>query len=168
MAVSSIVSLTRFYFSTSLSASSNSIFHFNHINRRLIAAVSARRQHWSCKRMASSSLDKEVPAKQNKFTAPYGSWNSPITADVVSGSSKRLGGTAVDSHGSLIWLESRPDESGSVYTKYSTLCHYLYVYMLPISFNFRIMVKWLNSLFISIRIRVNRLNSPFISLSFLE
>ncbi|KAI5397922.1 hypothetical protein KIW84_063654 [Lathyrus oleraceus] len=45
-------------------------------------------------------------------TAPYGSWTSPITADVVSGASKRLGGTAVDGSGRLIWLESRPAESG--------------------------------------------------------
>uniref|UniRef100_A0A2N9HSW5 Peptidase S9 prolyl oligopeptidase catalytic domain-containing protein n=1 Tax=Fagus sylvatica TaxID=28930 RepID=A0A2N9HSW5_FAGSY len=53
----------------------------------------------------ASSLD-------HKIAAPYGSWKSPLTADVVSGSSKRLGGTAVDSHGRLIWLESRPTESG--------------------------------------------------------
>ncbi|KAJ4867532.1 alpha/beta-Hydrolases superfamily protein [Raphanus sativus] len=49
---------------------------------------------------------------QEKITAPYGSWKSPITADVVSGASKRLGGTAVDSRGRLVWLESRPNESG--------------------------------------------------------
>jgi hypothetical protein len=67
---------------------------------------------------SSSSLEKEVPAKQNKLTAPYGSWNSPITADVVSGASKGLGGTAVDSHGRLIWLESRPAEAGSVLRRY--------------------------------------------------
>ncbi|XP_076937588.1 dipeptidyl-peptidase 5-like [Bidens hawaiensis] len=44
--------------------------------------------------------------------APYGSWSSPITSDVVSGAGKSLGGTAVDSHGNLFWLESRPTESG--------------------------------------------------------
>ncbi|KAJ4881987.1 alpha/beta-Hydrolases superfamily protein [Raphanus sativus] len=49
---------------------------------------------------------------QREITAPYGSWKSPITADVVSGASKRLGGTAVDSRGRLVWLESRPNESG--------------------------------------------------------
>ncbi|KAI3792304.1 hypothetical protein L2E82_06179 [Cichorium intybus] len=32
--------------------------------------------------------------------------------DVVSGAAKGLGGTAVDSHGRLFWLESRPTESG--------------------------------------------------------
>ncbi|XP_019105164.2 uncharacterized protein LOC104899002 isoform X2 [Beta vulgaris subsp. vulgaris] len=45
-------------------------------------------------------------------TAPYGSWKSPITADVISGGEKRLGGIAVDGHGRLIWLESRPTEGG--------------------------------------------------------
>ncbi|KAL0438664.1 UNVERIFIED_CONTAM: hypothetical protein Slati_2349400 [Sesamum latifolium] len=58
--------------------------------------------------MSSAS---ETPAEQTKVTAPYGSWKSPITADVVSGSDKRLGGFAVDS-GRLFWLESRPTESG--------------------------------------------------------
>ncbi|KAG2394804.1 uncharacterized protein HKW66_Vig0078210 [Vigna angularis] len=44
--------------------------------------------------------------------APYGSWKSPITGDVVSGATKDLGGTAVDGRGRLIWLEFRPLESG--------------------------------------------------------
>lgn len=54
-------------------------------------------------------------APQTKLTAPYGSWKSPITADVVSGSEKRLGGFATDSFGRLYWLESRPAESGFVF-----------------------------------------------------
>ncbi|KAL4560566.1 hypothetical protein LXL04_032719 [Taraxacum kok-saghyz] len=58
--------------------------------------------------MAASS----TPPLEQKITAPYGSWSSPITSDVVSGASKGLGGTAVDSHGRLFWLESRPTESG--------------------------------------------------------
>ncbi|GLT47021.1 hypothetical protein SLA2020_207430 [Shorea laevis] len=49
-----------------------------------------------------------------KLTAPHGSWKSPISADVVSGASKRLGGTAVDAHGRLFWVESRPADSGRV------------------------------------------------------
>ncbi|XP_022772827.1 uncharacterized protein LOC111315407 [Durio zibethinus] len=61
--------------------------------------------------MASSQT--QVSLLQDKIiTAPYGSWKSPITADVVSGSSKRLEGTVVDSQGHLFWLESRPSESG--------------------------------------------------------
>ncbi|WJX31741.1 hypothetical protein P8452_20142 [Trifolium repens] len=58
--------------------------------------------------MASST----TPSDSDTINAPYGSWKSPITADVVSGASKRLGGTAVDGRGRLIWLESRPTESG--------------------------------------------------------
>ncbi|KAJ0848829.1 putative bleomycin hydrolase transcription factor WD40-like family [Helianthus annuus] len=49
---------------------------------------------------------------QQKLTAPYGSWSSPITSDVVSGAGKTLCGTTVDSLGRLLWLESRPTESG--------------------------------------------------------
>ncbi|KAF3547462.1 hypothetical protein DY000_02010677 [Brassica cretica] len=60
----------------------------------------------------SSFSSSSSPPLQEKITAPYGSWKSPITADIVSGSSKRLGGTAVDSRGRLVWLESRPNESG--------------------------------------------------------
>lgn len=85
------------------------------LSRRIAYTVSAITQiHQSCKIMASSTtsvLEVSSPL-QDKITAPYGSWKSPITADVVSGSSKRLGGTAVDCHGHLIWLESRPTESG--------------------------------------------------------
>ncbi|KAL2455144.1 alpha/beta-Hydrolases superfamily protein [Abeliophyllum distichum] len=51
-------------------------------------------------------------AKETKFTAPYGSWKSSITADLVSGSDMRLGGFTSDPQGRLIWLESRPTESG--------------------------------------------------------
>ena len=59
--------------------------------------------------MASASSTRD------KVTAPYGSWKSPITADVVSGAEKRLGGTAVDELGRLFWLESRPAESGYIW-----------------------------------------------------
>ncbi|KAJ6685927.1 ALPHA/BETA HYDROLASE FOLD PROTEIN-RELATED [Salix purpurea] len=62
--------------------------------------------------MASSTQVVDATARQDKVTAPYGSWKSPITADVVSGASKRLSGIAVDCHGHLFWVESRPSESG--------------------------------------------------------
>ncbi|KAJ6709810.1 PEPTIDASE S9 PROLYL OLIGOPEPTIDASE [Salix koriyanagi] len=62
--------------------------------------------------MASSTHVVDATARQDKVTAPYGSWKSPITADVVSGASKRLSGIAVDCHGHLFWVESRPSESG--------------------------------------------------------
>ena len=60
-------------------------------------------------RMTSSSASL---SKQHKATAPYGSWKSPISADLVSGASKLLAGTAVDALGRLIYLESRPSQSG--------------------------------------------------------
>jgi hypothetical protein len=44
--------------------------------------------------------------------APYGSWRSPITADVVSGADKRLGGIALAGDGRLLWIEGRPEEKG--------------------------------------------------------
>lgn len=96
---------------------------FQRFSRRVLAVVwtKTQAQHQSCKGMASiptSAGNKdvaEVAAQQEQITTPYGSWKSPLTADVVSGSSKRLGGTAVDAHGRLIWLESRPTESGCVY-----------------------------------------------------
>ncbi|KAM1312889.1 uncharacterized protein LOC126603532 [Malus sylvestris] len=88
---------------TRLSSSS-----FNRISQRLSSRVqtNSHRLH----QMATSS-SPEVKQSE-KIVAPYGSWKSPISADVVSGASKRLGGTAVDSLGRLIWLESRPSESG--------------------------------------------------------
>ncbi|XVF74161.1 hypothetical protein PTKIN_Ptkin13bG0038100 [Pterospermum kingtungense] len=99
--------LTRF--STSTSSPYSSALFFNHFSKRIIFTIATKKksQPQSYKVMASSQAQA-----QNKITAPYGSWKSPITADVVSGSCKRLGGTAVDSQGHLFWLESRPSESG--------------------------------------------------------
>ncbi|OUZ99806.1 Peptidase S9 [Macleaya cordata] len=90
-----------------------------------ITSVSIKRNPQQCcsKRMSSSMASSAPPpaatddgggVKVDKkvTTAPYGSWKSPITADVVSGADKRLGGIAVDGHGHLLWVESRPNESG--------------------------------------------------------
>ncbi|XP_077252937.1 dipeptidyl-peptidase 5-like isoform X2 [Tasmannia lanceolata] len=49
---------------------------------------------------------------EERVTAPYGSWKSPITADVVSGAGKQLEGIAVDGEGRLLWVETRPTEAG--------------------------------------------------------
>ena len=43
--------------------------------------------------------------------APYGSWKSPITADLISAATIRLNGTALDGD-SAHWLEDRPAEEG--------------------------------------------------------
>ncbi|WOL19983.1 hypothetical protein Cni_G28785 [Canna indica] len=47
-----------------------------------------------------------------KVTAPYGSWKSPITADVVASEEKRLGGIGIAGDGRLVWVETRPSEGG--------------------------------------------------------
>jgi dipeptidyl aminopeptidase/acylaminoacyl peptidase len=43
--------------------------------------------------------------------APYGSWKSPITADVIVSETSRFGGLALDGE-DIYWLESRPAEGG--------------------------------------------------------
>ena len=44
-------------------------------------------------------------------TAPYGTWKSPITADLIVASSIRLGEIRLDSN-DIYWNELRPQESG--------------------------------------------------------
>jgi len=44
-------------------------------------------------------------------TAPYGSWKSPITSDLITSASIRLGMTALDGHDTY-WIEGRASESG--------------------------------------------------------
>ncbi|KAJ7295187.1 hypothetical protein O6H91_Y207700 [Diphasiastrum complanatum] len=58
---------------------------------------------------ASSSASANMGSKK---VQPFGSWRSPLTAELVSGASLRLGGAAVDSDGHLLWVEGRPAESG--------------------------------------------------------
>lgn len=88
-----------------------SAFKFTRTCGTTTTAVSPRPQRQRfCKSMAST--EATCGGDHEKASAPYGSWKSPITADVVSGAEKRLGGTAVDGQGRLVWLESRPTESG--------------------------------------------------------
>lgn len=56
-----------------------------------------------------------VASEMDKITAPYGSWKSPISAELVSASGKNLEGFGLDSNGHLLWLESRPSESGYLF-----------------------------------------------------
>ena len=44
-------------------------------------------------------------------TAPYGTWQSPLTAELLASASRRLGQLKIDHH-HLYWLESRPEEAG--------------------------------------------------------
>ncbi|WOH07565.1 hypothetical protein DCAR_0726997 [Daucus carota subsp. sativus] len=55
--------------------------------------------------------------QQHILTAPYGSWASPITSDLVLASGKTLGGFTLGSNANLLWLESRPSESGDIYKR---------------------------------------------------
>lgn len=65
-----------------------------------------------CCEVDSVSTSATAKMGQTKCETPYGAWKSPLTAEFVSGSSKRLGGAAVDSDGRLVWLEGRPSEAG--------------------------------------------------------
>ena len=47
------------------------------------------------------------------ITAPYGTWPSIITPDVVTAGAVGLGSPILDGD-TLYWLESRPDEGGRV------------------------------------------------------
>ncbi|XP_027340403.1 uncharacterized protein LOC113853903 [Abrus precatorius] len=104
------LTLTR---SSSSSSSPYSKFFFNHLSKKLVSFKTFHQPRsffcCNCKRGMASSA---ATSHSDRITAPYGSWKSPITADVVSGAVKRLGGTSVDGRGRLIWLESRPTESG--------------------------------------------------------
>lgn len=58
---------------------------------------------------ATASTTRSVSVR---VTAPYGSWKSPITADVVSGADKKLGAFGMAGDGRLVWIETRPEEGG--------------------------------------------------------
>lgn len=61
---------------------------------------------------SSSAAPSAPPAAEKPTVAPFGSWRSPITADVVSGADRRLGGIALAGDGRLLWIEGRPEEKG--------------------------------------------------------
>ncbi|HEY6598413.1 MAG TPA: S9 family peptidase, partial [Pseudomonadales bacterium] len=44
-------------------------------------------------------------------TAPYGSWHSPITAELITAGVTGLAAMSTDGQ-AIFWLESRPDENG--------------------------------------------------------
>lgn len=63
-------------------------------------------------RRTMAAASSTTGAVADRVTAPYGSWKSPITASVVSGADKKLGGIAVAGDGRLVWIETRPEEGG--------------------------------------------------------
>ena len=46
-----------------------------------------------------------------KKIAPYGSWKSPVTADLIVSGTVGLGDVALQGE-DIYWLESRPSEAG--------------------------------------------------------
>lgn len=61
-----------------------------------------------------SSTTEKFKGQSGKTTAPYDSWQSPLSAEIVSGAGKRLGDVAIDGECRLIILRSRPAENGQV------------------------------------------------------
>lgn len=56
-------------------------------------------------------MDNETTVRSDAIEAPYGTWESPITGDLIVAGTIGLGGLTV--HGDqLYWLESRPTEGG--------------------------------------------------------
>uniref|UniRef100_A0A0E0L9B2 Peptidase S9 prolyl oligopeptidase catalytic domain-containing protein n=1 Tax=Oryza punctata TaxID=4537 RepID=A0A0E0L9B2_ORYPU len=86
-----------------------------HLLLRALPRIRLRRALASAPRMSSSSAAAAADgggSGEKPVAAPYGSWRSPITADVVSGADKRLGGIALAGDGRLLWIEGRPEEKG--------------------------------------------------------
>lgn len=94
-----------------------------HLLLRALPRIRLRRPLASAPRMSSSSSSTTAASTaaaaadgggtgEKPVAAPYGSWRSPITADVVSGADKRLGGIALAGDGRLLWIEGRPEEKG--------------------------------------------------------
>uniref|UniRef100_A0A0A9EMI2 Aap1 n=1 Tax=Arundo donax TaxID=35708 RepID=A0A0A9EMI2_ARUDO len=75
-----------------------------HLLLRALPRIRRRRAVASPPRMSSSSASASPAAAaaaggEKPATAPYGSWRSPITADVVSGAERRLGEIALAEDG---------------------------------------------------------------------
>ncbi|KAL5706033.1 hypothetical protein ACHQM5_024248 [Ranunculus cassubicifolius] len=91
--------------------SSFPLFSFSLTNRHHLSLPQSHHNQYTTIRMSSTTTIK-TSNNSTKTTAPYGSWQSPITSDAVSGADKRLLGFSLDGNGRLLWVESRPNESG--------------------------------------------------------
>src|SRR5262245_4820496 len=61
-----------------------------------------------------SGTENEPPGDGRPFepvAASFGSWTSPITADIAAAGALRLGGVVLDSD-DIYWIEGRPQQSG--------------------------------------------------------
>jgi len=56
----------------------------------------------------------------NSERTPYGSWKSPITADLIVGETVRLGQIALDGENTY-WIEMRPAEGEVQFTFRTTM-----------------------------------------------
>ncbi|XP_034590034.1 dipeptidyl-peptidase 5 isoform X1 [Setaria viridis] len=56
---------------------------------------------------------QEASGAAEKAIAPYGSWESPITAAAVSAAGRTVEGLAVAGDGRLVWVEKRPEQGGA-------------------------------------------------------
>jgi hypothetical protein len=56
-------------------------------------------------------------------TAPYGSWSSPITSDLIVASSIGLGEILLDG-ADVYWLESRPQEGDQSLSAAQAMAHW--------------------------------------------
>ena len=61
--------------------------------------------------MKSEEMNKEEPVMSTLQIAPYGSWKSPITSDLIVSETVRLGAVVLDGV-DIYWLEGRPAEGG--------------------------------------------------------
>jgi dipeptidyl aminopeptidase/acylaminoacyl peptidase len=61
--------------------------------------------------MSSQSVSSQSMSSPSAKTAPYGSWRSPITSDLIVAQAIALSDVRLDS-GAIYWLEGRPQEQG--------------------------------------------------------
>lgn len=64
------------------------------------------------KRAAPASLSIMATAAGAKQEAPFGAWKSPLTTELVTSGSLRLGQAQISDDGKLVWKEGRPSEAG--------------------------------------------------------
>jgi dipeptidyl aminopeptidase/acylaminoacyl peptidase len=59
----------------------------------------------------TSPTESNAPDASLRTPAPFGTWPSPITTELIVGATIRLGQPLIDAHG-VVWTEGRPTEQG--------------------------------------------------------